>query len=126
MQHLFIHPYSPYESEINSCSMIQSPQFLCSSIRDLSAASARVSASSSLSVSVLICSSYASLFCNLPEDAAVVVAAAVVLQSQFAHGSAVVVVGALVVVSVEGAGRQEEPRWRHRQSTRRVFMVRMD
>jgi len=124
---------------MNNYFIIQAPQFFCSFLNDVSAASARASASSSFAVRVLICSSYVfssktSLFCNILPAAAVVVAAAVVaaavvaLQSQFAHGSAVVaaaVVAGAAVVSSLGAGKQEETRWTHKHNNITILMVRM-
>merc|ERR1711955_63260 len=128
---------------MNNHFIIQALWFFCSFNNELSAASARASASSSCAIRVLICSSYvfssaASLFCNiLPESAAVVVASAAVvaLQSQFAHGSAVlpvptvvsaaVVVAGAAVVSSLGAGKQEDTRWTHTHNTITILMVRM-
>merc|ERR1711955_134455 len=116
---------------MNNHFIIQALWFFCSFNNELSAASARASASSSFAIRVLICSSYvfssaASLFCNILLDTVVVVVAAavVVLQSQFAHGSAVLPVDCgscscggcwCCCGSSLGAGKQEDTRWTHTQ-----------
>jgi len=98
---------------MNNHYIIQAPRFFCSFNNELSAASARASASSSFAIRVLICSSYvfssaASLFCNILPAAVVasaVVAAAVVAAAVVAAAvvAAAVVAAAVVAAAVVAA-----------------------